>query len=303
MRVRSAYNRLTEAITEEMRQGLFISTVQFFVNYCITFHKILNMRVKALEVQRLIKQLATTTGQSLDFSGFGIMGDKIEANTGHRVPQRYLYERTWRHTKAILEAGESQVNLSLNKLDAIAQFLEFENFADFTQRPGHSTPGELSVCLGNWYSFVRCNSGKNHLLISPVKFVIEEQVVKMMLRGPDRNFTGSVSLKAGCICCTLSSPDKYLSMYFKIGHAKSPEVLQGTFAGISSAGEPIAGREVLIRSAISEWNQMKNWRIPLGQHTSDFPLAPEIIQYFHQFEGNYLKIRRPGSFKLEDLID
>ncbi|HCS21244.1 MAG TPA: hypothetical protein DIW47_11905 [Bacteroidetes bacterium] len=94
-----------------------------------------------------------------------------------------------------------------------------------------------------------------------------------------------------------SGNGKKLSLVFKLGNTTELELLQGVFCGISSAGDPISGREILVKELEQDYEKMKWAQLSLKDENTD----PRILNYFAEYAPNCIKIKNVSSFQLSDL--
>ena len=122
------------------------------------------------------------------------------------------------------------------------------------------------------------------------------------MKGPNRTFTGNLKYEGNCLCCHLvSQQDKDLHLVFYAGLEQNPRVIQGVFSGISSAGDPIAGREVLVRQD-EKFNMLQNFRRPIQEMLESKSAEAQIIaMYFKNPEHNILKAGKASTFSIGDL--
>lgn len=247
------------------------------------------------DVLRLVEQLAEKTGQILDYAGFGKMSDLIDAE---HITQRYL-DDLYRDMKKNEQAGKLKTGKRTYYLDPVASYLGYKNFSQFVLSLNTAKSAALMSCAGNWWSYVRDNSG-NGLLKAPVKIFLDEnrQQMRMELKGSERNFFGEVEDKGGCLSGFLvSGTDKKIGLMFRLGNTRNMEVLQGVFCGISSSGDPIAGRELLVREKHREYSMMQ-W----SRHTlHDEEIDHNIRKYFADHALNCLKVKEIKGFDLASL--
>lgn len=269
------------------------------------------------DVLSLLDALSQKTNQSMDYGGFGLMAMAMESFVEtHKFPpvsHRYLYENLYRACHTAKETGKSSLRISLARLDAIARFLGHQSFQGFVQslnppdpEPIHPDAQAYSAYLGLWYSVVRSHSehGKKEIFISPVLIEMKEENLWMTLRGPSRNFSGAAFLDNRCLCATLTSASgKHIHLIFQVGTILEPKILTGVFVGVASAGNPVAGREILVRVASGkQMEDLGNYAIPLD-NLEGLPLEvhPIIGKYFDSFEENIIKIPFPSTYTIKDL--
>lgn len=252
-------------------------------------------------VRKLLELATESISEQTDGVGFKKLGEKIGTRKGKEITQKYLRENLWYQ---ILRAEKAQIKnkrFSTPHLDAIARFLKYEDFSAFvlaTTRPGED---ELKKFIGTWCSYVCANTGEQ-VFVAPVRFLADENgKVKMELIGEHHHFSGYPLQQGSCLFCTLHSEgDKILNLIFKSGNSPAPKLLQGVFTGISSAGDPIAGRELLVKENLRDWKDMK-WHKEKLQASDK--LDPRIIKYFSNPLHNCLKINKAALFDWEDLED
>lgn len=256
----------------------------------------------------LLGQAAEQAGSSLEYAQLGRLSESI--NEQARLPEepeitrRYLYEKLLvRCRKAITEQA-SVVGLADAYVNRIVKYLGYRNFDHFTTLQQRPADAQLEQCIGAWYSYVRENSGLPHILRAPVRIWNEENQYYMELRGPHRTFTGLIHRRGACIFAKLSyEPDKELHLVFKIGNAQSPELLQGVFSGMSTNGDPIAGREILVRQSEQIPEALSPRKFNISQPDWDaVELDARIVRYFEDFGRNYVKVTGVSTFTLDDLL-
>lgn len=248
----------------------------------------------SLHILKLINQLAENTGNTTDRYGFGRIEEIVESE---RVTQRYLYDLYRRATKNY-EAGKDTI-AEMPFLNAIAKYLGYANFPQFTISVETPVSEVLRSCSGLWWSFVRSNYN-NSLFKAPVKIYLDakEQRMRIELKGRERLFFGVLGENGSCMSSFLESgTDKKIGMFFKLGSSRQMEVLQGTFCGISSSNIPIAGREILVREKKLNYNDM-TWSAP---SFSDELIDERIRNYFSEHNKNCVKINETSSFDFSDL--
>jgi hypothetical protein len=259
------------------------------------------MEYNSAHVKGLLQALADHTGQTFDGHGFMAMSEALqEFQEFPEVSRRYLSEKLH---KRIQDSGSMKIGLVRDKLEKIARFLGFQNFNDFVNTRYSPIDPRLLGCIGNWYSFVRCNSGRPDLLISPVKIFRNGQKVYLRLKGIKRVFVGELRLKGSCLFCLLDTgSNKELHLSFKIGMEEHPMLLQGTFSGVSSGEDPIGGRELLVREDHLDFDELANRKISVLEAIENGEEKfTRIGNYFANYDKNNLKISNVSTFDLDDL--
>lgn len=251
--------------------------------------------IKTLHVLYLIEQLAEKTGQALDYFGFGKMSEAIDDDI---ITQRYL-DDLYRNMRIKFKNEKLFTRPSTLYLDAISKHLGYACFAQFSNSIDRPVSDVLQACFGSWWSYVRANTG-NYLYKAPVRIYLDEkkQKVRIEMKGQERLFFGEIEEKGGCFSGFLESgTDKRIGLVFKLGSSLKVNVIQGTFCGISTMHEPIAGREVLVREKNAEYSKM----IWSNHAMDDEIIDSRIRQYFSEYNDNCIKVRDVTGFELDDL--
>lgn len=262
------------------------------------------MEAKYLRI--LLEQLAKKTGQTMDTTGFTYMGELIEEKEKEKskpervsISGRYLQENILNR----LQKGEKEINVRPSKANAIAQYLGYANFNDFVSSIESPLPKTLKSCAGNWYSYVRANSGSPEILQAPVRMWVEKNKLRIVLLGRERKFEGEVIERKGNVFAYLESGEhKALSIVLKVGISINPQVLQGVFSGISSNGDPICGREIFVRQTEKDFEKLHWKKILMEDVLQTREIDRRIIDYFMDQRENCIKINQVSSFDLNDLI-
>lgn len=255
--------------------------------------------MKTKHVLNLLTLLAEKEGQALDHSGFGRMSEAICADYPTEViSQRYLYDLYTKSKKKLKEGVENSSPRNYH-IDIIAKHLGYPSISRYEARQETSFSPYLKSCCGNWWSYVRANAGEK-LFKAPVRVYMDAENNKLMmeLRSKGRTFKGEVHEDSGCMTTQLDSGSgKRLAMVFKLGNSTTMEVLQGVFCGISTAGDPISGRELLIRETELTFDAMEWSQLSMKDETTDY----RILAYFSQYAQNCIKIKDVSSFTMTDL--
>ncbi len=198
-----------------------------------------------------------------------------------------------------------ELPLLTGNFEILVHALGYKGIPDFINGKHPAVSTDLKGCEGFWYSYVRCNSGQPFVLRAPVEIVVRYRDVEMELRGSRRTFKGKMKLEGDCIFCLLESGDtKNLHLIFKTGLESTPNVLQGVFSGLSTANDPIAGREILIRQpGMDDLKKLTNDRLSIDKLLSSGTEDEKIIaRYFSNVDENILKAGRSSNFEITDLI-
>lgn len=272
--------------------------------FCI-WQSIMADQYKPAEILQLLDELAEQTNTGLSFSHFETMYNEIKNSLPESPPFSsgdYLYRKLYRRALLAEKKRTPFIRLNAVYVETIARFLGYQGYKQFLKTEHPDKDPILASCTGTWYSYVRCNSGNPDILVSPVEIFSKGKEVLMKLKGPGRVFQGPVNRKGNCLYCNLDGgKEKKLNLIFKIGSVMHPDVLQGVFSGVSSGGDPIAGREVLIRKEI-KIELMKNQKIDMTKEPEARDDEMKLLYlYFARKENNILKGGRSSSFSLGDL--
>jgi len=251
----------------------------------------------------LLEEVAKATDKTLGYASFDDIYSKMEEKMGELpFKERYLYKEVHQKLKK-LKGANAVIDLNQNNIEHVVKFLGFSNYDQFKKMRSAPAHPILKECVGNWYSYVRCNSGEEYVLISPVKISEEGQEIHIELKGKERNFIGKLKFEGSCVYCLLESKqDKNLHLVFNVGHSKKPNVLQGVFSGMSTAGDPIAGREVLVRRKEKIF-ELKNFRRSIPEMLKSKLEEDKIIgMYFKEPAQNILKGGKSSTYELIDLM-
>ncbi len=252
------------------------------------------MASNTLHVLKLIELLAEDRNQTLDYAGFGAMSNVLD----EPVSQRYL-DDLYRDTKQKISKEIFTTRKSKLFLDKIAQYLGFKNFDEFSATCNKEFSEIIKACIGYWWSYVRANSG-NYILKAPVRIFLDDnkQKIMMELRGAERTFIGEIVEKEGCMTGFLNSGTaKRLGVCFKLGLSKQIQVTQGVFCGISSTGNPIAGKEILVREERIPFENMRWEKFPI----TDDRIDENIRNYFTEYNKTCIQVKDVSGFDLESL--
>lgn len=272
-----------------------------FCSWC----SIMAEQYKPADILQLLDELAEHTNTGTSFSHFETMFSEIKKSLPESPPFNsgdYLYRKLFRRAKLAEKKRTPFIRLNAQNIETIARFLGYQGYKQFLKMEHPDKDPVMASCAGTWYSYVRCNSGNPDILVSPVEISTKGKEVVMKLKGPGRIFHGQMSRKGNCLYCNLDGGnEKKLNLIFKLGSVKHPDVLQGVFSGVSSGGDPIAGREVLIRKEI-KFELMKNQKIDMTKEPEERDDEMKLLYtYFGRKENTILKGGRSSTFTLSDL--
>ncbi|MDQ3110983.1 MAG: hypothetical protein M3R17_13905 [Bacteroidota bacterium] len=253
----------------------------------------------------MLQAVSKKTKMSLDHAHFKKMHEMM-LDDNKNLPLRgedYLYRRMYRFVRYAETKETDPVDLNVQNVEAIAKYLGFISFKEFLDDKHLERNQLLKSCIGDWYSYVRCNSGSNDILVSPAAIYAKGKEIYMELKGPHRSFTGVVKLNGQCLFCFLESgKEKNLHLVLKFGFSDKPEILQGVFSGLSTGGDPIAGREVFIRYSGKEEDKPGNQKLKLKVLlASEDKKEKTIARYFNDRSKNILSGGKASTFGWEDL--
>lgn len=256
------------------------------------------MGFKASSILLILEVLARKHGESMDYQGFGRLEEKLlEAKVN--ISQKYLYENMYRQATKAFNDGEKTIGLNKSYVHEIIKHLGYASYSEFERRIEQSAKKLdliLESCLGTWYSYVRTNTGEPFILQAPVEIYRhedEQSVAIMSLKGGARVFKGQINLvkELGVMNCSLTSEskDKTIHLVMKLGVFYNPAYIKGVFSGVSSYGEPIAGKEVLIRQD-KPIEELVPAKIKIEEaKTSEDSRLRALATFFEKYEGNNIK--------------
>lgn len=257
------------------------------------------MAHKIYHIVALLELLAKKAdAESLDLRGFNMMSDKMMEEGINEISARYLYD-LYRDIQKKEATNDIAGGRRTHMLDIIAKTLGYRNFRDFESAYDKPVSDVMMACVGNWWSYVRANN-KNDILKAPVKIFYTNAMdgMQMELKGHERTFKGRLKERGNCFSGFIESgSDKRIALIFKLGASNDIDLLQGVFCGLSSGGDPIAGREILVREENLGYDKME-W----SRHNhNDENIDARIRKYFSSYEKNCIKVMSIAGFDLSDL--
>ncbi|CAN5850472.1 hypothetical protein BH11BAC7_BH11BAC7_37090 [soil metagenome] len=261
------------------------------------------MQCNSADILSLLEKAAAIAGYKPVNVYFPFIHAKMkEKIKGDFFAENYLYKKLYLRARNAEKNGGGKLNLKDEYIELIVSYAGFKSYDQFLKLREQKFPEELENCAGAWYSYVRCNSGEMYVLRAPVRIYEETKQIFIEMKGTSRTFKGELKIEAQCIHCLLESGQgKSIHLVLTLGVAKKPNVLLGVFSGISSGGDPIAGREVLVRQVL-EFEGLKNNRLSIsGLIGSDNEEEKLIGEYFMDKQDNILKGGRSSTFELGDL--
>lgn len=272
------------------------------------------MQVSASTIKRLLDAVLEHEELAPDQPGFEKLAILINEEQKQKQKKilftdRYFSENLYGKSRKALKNGDTEIGVSRAHINTIAQYHGFRDFREFENQPEKPNSPNLihnpilEKLQGSWGSYVRVNSGEDKIYAAPVSIYKEEGKYMMKLYGLSRTFEGSISLVGNSLVTTLySNQGKILNLIFHVGIAIDPKLLQGVFSGMSTGGEPIVGREILVRQGEDE-NELPKARVVIIPEEDEAKPSIDIriIRYFGTYEGNCLRAGRSSSFTLGDL--
>ena len=253
------------------------------------------MKIKVRHLHRLLFLLSEKTREPLDRSGLRNMAAEIGG-----ISEDYLYKKIFYEIRAL----DQDYDLSLRdaQLNSVARFLGYKNMVALVSAFEAPVDDQLKSLVGNYYIYVRQNSGKGLVFQSPVEISQGGETFVLKLKGPSWTYEGELKIRHGCLFVLLASPE-HKSFYhiYKIGTRRAPEVIQGIFSGVSTAFDPIGGRAVLLKVNLP-FSTLRNQAFTLDELAhSDTSEAKTLAVYFKDYSKNNLSINKVVSFGMEDL--
>lgn len=254
-------------------------------------------------IERMLEMLLAKTDQTNDFKGFKEITAQLNEQQDEPIGEKYIYENLVLKKEKAKKAGRKSISVQAGKLDAIADFLDFDNYRAFCEAVDKPLSKTLKELCGNYYSYVRRNDNQGILLRSPVRIKEERGEVMMELKGGASHFKGKVQLEHGCLFVLLqSAKGKMIHHVYKIGNREKPQALQGIFSGVSTAFDPIGGRVVLVRRE-EEYEQLHTQQLQISELKKSKTMeAKALASYFAKYEFNNLSVGKVATFSLDDLL-
>jgi hypothetical protein len=261
------------------------------------------MECRSADIMDLLERVAKKAGRPLTSTQLTKIQDEMKKVCGEPFfGDKYLYKYLFLPARKMERNGGGILTLSDEYIEIIARYAEFEDYSKFLEKKDQKLPDELLSCVGVWYSYVRCNSGDMDVLASPVSIYQKANEIVVEMQGSSRSFKGEIRMERDCLYCSLKSgKGKNIHFVLKIGVALIPKVLQGVFSGVSSAGDPIAGREVLVRQEL-DFDKLKHKRLKISTLINSNNEEEKLIgEYFSDKQQNILKAGTASTYELNDL--
>ncbi len=256
------------------------------------------MDVEIRLLKKTMEMLSIKSGHSLDHAGL----KKISLMIFGPGEGRYLYHNIHHRIKSG-DDGDS-IGLQEFHLNEIAKFLGYNSFNEFKQQIEIPADPVLTALHGSYYCYVRASHQEGYILRSPVNISSKDGRTWLQLQGKSYVFEGEVVLRQGCLFILMESAEgKSFYHVYRIGTRKSPEVLQGVFAGVSTAFDPIGGRTVLVRQQEC-FESLSNAKMRISDlYDSDVKNDKILAAYFREYPGNNLSTKKAVGFSWEDLTE
>ncbi len=254
------------------------------------------MDVQVRLLEKMLQRLSAETGLALDHAGLAGISGKVFENGN----ERYLYHNIYQ--KMNKAKPEDTIGLQENRLNEIAKFLGYPSFRELKSHLENPEDPVLRAMHGNYYCYVRASHEEGYILRSPVNIAAVNGKTWLRLKGMIYSFEGEVALTQGCLFVLMQSIEgKSFYHVYRIGTRKSPDVLQGVFAGVSTAFDPIAGRTVLVRQNDS-FDSLVNLKIAIAELDKSESRTDRILaEYFREYSKNNISTKKSAGFSWEDL--
>ena len=255
-------------------------------------------KVRVSQLHKLLRALSVKTGQVLSQKTLRTISEQIDG-----IGDDYLYKKIYNPIQH--RRKNEMMALRSDQLNCVARYLGHVDFASFVTNLAYQRDDQLISLIGSYYCYVRSNAveGESILFRSPVRiWEGKDKKVWFELKGPSQQYHGEIRNRDGCIFVLMESESgKCFHHVYKVGKRNRPQVIQGTFSGVSTAFDPIGGRVVLVRQEVP-YPALINDRLDL-QVLARSPelLDQKLAKYFRYYENNNVVPNRSSSFGLEDL--
>jgi hypothetical protein len=251
------------------------------------------MEVRGKYVRSLLQMICERTGQELSRDGL------MKAASQLKLAEQYLYKSLY-HPIFLGEKGA--VNLNDDIVSRLIKFLNYPTYSAFVKAMDAPIDPVLCKVAGTYWSYVRRNSNDGVLLCSPTRIVVDNNTANFELKGPNWTYRGEARLEGGCVFISMTTENgKSFHHVYKIGRALKPKILQGTFSGVSSAFDPIAGRCVLVRTE-HQFDLMENEAISIESlEEKSGKLENALAKYFKERSLNNLIVEGITTNDIPDL--
>lgn len=255
------------------------------------------MDIKVKTVLLILEELSDRHGTTQDYSGFGELEAILEVEGNLNISQKYLYENMQLQAKRASDRGEEEMQLSRSYLNQIVQYLGCKSIESYERQKFVSVPVNpvLESSMGSWCSYTRVNSKKPMILQAPIVIYHSQEhsgTLMMKMQGYACEYLGEIRLTAfNTLNCSLESSiqRKAFHIVLRMGMVFQPIYLKGVFSGITSYGDPIAGKLVLIRQEVPyDELEPKSFLIE-GAINSENPQLRALGEFFEHYEGNNIK--------------
>lgn len=253
-------------------------------------------KVRVEILHKVLQAISKKTGLVPSMKNLNTISERI-----HGVGDSYLYKKI--QSQISKRKKNEYIGLRTDQLDCVAHFLGYDDFNSLTSILQRKEDPQLTSLTGSYYSYVRRNAKDVTVFRSPVRIWKEkDRRVCFELKGPSQVFTGEVQKRHGCLFVLMEAKGgKTFYHVYKIGERIAPAVLQGIFAGVSTAFDPIGGRVVLVRTE-EPYASLANKSLGLGElKKSRLPGEKELSVYFRDYLNNNVAPNRASTFGVADL--
>lgn len=253
------------------------------------------MKVQVKYLKALLNELIKKTGQPVSKKGFQLIGEDIG-----KMSDNYLYNKI--HRKIHKMKPNDHLGYHDEIMLKILKYAGYNDLIELKMKVDNPIDPQLLSCLGAYYSYVRRSMDIGTVFRSPVLIYEKEGRVWMQLRGARLKYEGHIKLKKGVLFIPLeSNVEKGFYHVYQIGASRGPEVLQGTFSGVSNTFEPIAGRAVLIKVP-EAYDKLRNAELEIKTLKKSKLLQERLLaKYFNKHSENNLILNRAYTFDVRDL--
>lgn len=236
-----------------------------------------------------------------------ILSDKLNevVKSNPEISADYIYNNLYLNLNKATKAGRKDHGLNTDYVEKLLAFLGVAGISDWLNPP-LSQPNILGEqgLIGTYYSYVKCNSGREDILVSPVQIYFDQNSLMMKLRGRQREYLGMVEISSGCMFAMISSSGgRKIHLIGKVGYNQRPDLIQCVYSAVSSAGDPIAGKELLIRVSNASLEDGQNERISIESMLNSSKADQKAIgAYFLKDNYQVCKIKDISTFTLDDIL-
>ena len=136
---------------------------------------------------KLLAEVAREAGVTLQYASFGELYSKIEEKLEEKekikkmpFTERYLYKQVYQPLLKLNEKNDV-IRLNANNVEHLIKYLSYLNYDQFIKAQSQPVHAILKNYINtSWYSYVRCNSGEDYVLVSPVRIYNEGREIILL---------------------------------------------------------------------------------------------------------------------------